>query len=462
LNIPRHAPRSAPAVRDRRALVLAPPRRSTAISPALALPYLDAFVLGGGLIAVGQTGGWGIAYGVAAMVGLLSTGTYGNRITPRLSTDLPRLLAALAVPLLALTPFLRAAGLSAFVRDIPIVAVAVVTNRALVYATNRRWRRLGRLVDRTLIVGAGEIGVRTASILREHPELGLVPIGFVDHMSGADLTLPIVGGMNDLDYIIRSHGVDRIIIAFGKIREPEMIPVLRTCDRLSVEVHVLPRLFELGVAPETATTDDLWGVQCVRLRRAALRSGAWAVKRVFDVVVSGLLLILSAPVLALAALAVRLSGRGPIFHRQARVGQHGDVFELLKFRTMHVNSDADTTWSVADDERRTAAGKILRRTGLDELPQLINVLRGDMSLVGPRPERPHFVDRFRVAVQRYDDRHRVPAGITGWAQVHGLRGDTSIQERAVFDNHYVEHWSLWTDVLILLRTIPTLLRGDGR
>ena len=173
------------------------------------------------------------------------------------------------------------------------------------------------------------------------------------------------------------------------------------------------------------------------------------------------MLAIAAPLMGVCALAVRMSGPGPVFFRQKRIGQRGEVFELLKFRTMAENEDSDTTWNVGGDGRRTPVGSLMRRLSLDELPQLINVLRGEMSLVGPRPERPFFVDKFRVAVQGYDDRHRVPAGLTGWAQVHGLRGDTSIPERALFDNHYVEHWSLWRDVVIMFRTVGSVLSGDG-
>jgi lipopolysaccharide/colanic/teichoic acid biosynthesis glycosyltransferase len=178
-------------------------------------------------------------------------------------------------------------------------------------------------------------------------------------------------------------------------------------------------------------------------------------------VMASLLLLVTAPLLGACAIAVKLSGPGPIFFRQKRIGQRGEVFELLKFRTMPENSDSETTWNVSEDERMTTAGVWMRRASLDELPQLINVLRGEMSLVGPRPERPYFVDQFRVAVPGYDDRHRVPAGMTGWAQVHGLRGDTSIPARARFDNHYVEHWSLWRDLVILVRTVGAVFSGSG-
>ena len=161
--------------------------------------------------------------------------------------------------------------------------------------------------------------------------------------------------------------------------------------------------------------------------------------------------------MACIALAVRLSSPGPILFRQKRVGQHGELFEMLKFRTLLVNDDSDTTWSVADDDRRTLIGRVLRHTHLDELPQLLNVLSGDMTLVGPRPERPQFVDRFSAETPRYADRHRVPPGVTGWSQVHGLTGDTSIDDRARFDNRFIEDWSLWQEFVILLRTFRRFL-----
>jgi lipopolysaccharide/colanic/teichoic acid biosynthesis glycosyltransferase len=173
------------------------------------------------------------------------------------------------------------------------------------------------------------------------------------------------------------------------------------------------------------------------------------------------LLVLTAPLLVVAAIAVVATSPGPVLFRQMRVGQRNQLFELLKLRTLHVNDDGDTTWTTDGDRRITRVGGFLRRTCIDELPQLINVLRGQMSLVGPRPERPHFASGFCDEIQGYGDRQRVPAGLTGWAQVHGLRGDTSITERAHFDNHYVEHWSLWQDTVIVARTIGAVFRGGG-
>jgi lipopolysaccharide/colanic/teichoic acid biosynthesis glycosyltransferase len=182
-------------------------------------------------------------------------------------------------------------------------------------------------------------------------------------------------------------------------------------------------------------------------------------KRVLDVVVSGTILFLGAPVLAAVALAVKLSSPGPILFRQKRIGQDGREIEVLKFRTLRHNDQSDTQWSVIGDARLTSIGRFLRRSSLDELPQLWSVLRGEMSLVGPRPERPFFVRRFSADVTGYEDRHRLPVGLTGWAQVHGLRGDTSIAERARFDNHYIEHWSLWRDLVILGRTATEVVRS---
>jgi len=209
--------------------------------------------------------------------------------------------------------------------------------------------------------------------------------------------------------------------------------------------------------------DTVWGVPLVRLRRAPYRSPVWRVKRVFDLCVSGLALVLLLPVLCFVAVAVRLDGGPGIFFRQERIGVDGHRFQVVKFRTLRPldETESATHWNVALDARLSRTGRLLRKTSFDELPQLVNVLRGDMSLVGPRPERPYFVDQFRTAHPSYEARHRVPSGLTGWAQVHGLRGDTSISDRARFDNYYIENWSLWLDVKIILRTLGAVIRGAG-
>ncbi len=240
-----------------------------------------------------------------------------------------------------------------------------------------------------------------------------------------------------------------------------MVTLIRTCDRHKCELFVVPRLFELHQVAHDMET--VWGLPLVRLRRATYRSPAWRVKRIVDLVFSGAALVFLAPVLAGVAAVVRLDGGPGIIFRQERVGVDGRHFQVMKFRTLRPADDAESAmnWNVALDSRLSGVGRFLRKTSLDELPQLVNVLRGDMSLVGPRPERPYFVDQFRTAYSSYEARHRVPSGLTGWAQVHGLRGDTSISDRARFDNYYIENWSLWLDVKIIARTLSAVVRGAG-
>ncbi len=433
---------------------------------AALIPGIDALSLIGGVSLMRQLDRLGLAYAVLTFLVLMATGSHRARINPLVGDDVPSLLGRLAIPVVVIAPFLGPdVYLAHFVRMSPVVIGFVLFGRMISYKLVREARAIGLVHEPTLIVGAGSLGVKAATTLQDHPEFGLVPIGFLDSFDDAGLPLPILGEVDELDSVVRQFSVSRVIVAFGAAREPQMVPIIRACDRLPVEVHVMPRFFELGVAREGPFTDDLWGIPLVRLRRSALRTAAWRTKRAFDLIFGSILLVLSAPIFAAVAAAVRFSSPGPIFFRQRRMGQRGEVFEMLKFRTLQVNDDADTTWNVAQDERRTKVGRLIRKLSIDELPQLLNVLKGEMSLVGPRPERPYFVDQFRVAVPGYDDRHRVPAGMTGWAQVHGLRGDTSIKDRAVFDNHYVENWSLWRDLVILIRTVGTAVdigMAEGR
>jgi exopolysaccharide biosynthesis polyprenyl glycosylphosphotransferase len=241
------------------------------------------------------------------------------------------------------------------------------------------------------------------------------------------------------------------------------VDIIRTCDRLDCELFIVPRLFELHHR-SGRDLEVVWGMPLTRLRRAPFRRVSWRLKRVVDVVVSAAALVVTAPLLAVIALLVRREGGPGVIFRQERVGVDERPFTLLKFRSMRPVDEGEsaTRWSIAEDDRVGPVGRFLRRTSLDELPQLWNVLRGDMSIVGPRPERPHFVNEFASTTPRYLARHRVPCGMTGWAQVHGLRGDTSIADRARFDNYYIEHWSLWLDLKIVVRTVTAVLAGEGR
>jgi exopolysaccharide biosynthesis polyprenyl glycosylphosphotransferase len=314
-----------------------------------------------------------------------------------------------------------------------------------------RWRRGLDLVP-TIVVGAGPIGQAIARNLLERPEYGLRPMGFVDRVSVDErLPAPVLGPPEELNDLLRATQARCTILAFGPSKEGDLIDVVRACDVPWTRFFVLPRFFELGLHVPAAAA-DVRGFPLVPLRTAPRK---WHLKRAFDVVVGGLMLAFSAPILGLCALAVKASGPGPVLFRQMRVGLGGQHFEMLKFRTMHPGDD-DTRWGT-DDTRVTSVGRILRPTHLDELPQLINVLRGEMSLVGPRPELPCHVEEFVQLIPGYRDRHRLPVGLTGLAQVNGLWGDSSIADRARFDNRYIEHWSFGRDLSILVRTLPTLL-----
>jgi exopolysaccharide biosynthesis polyprenyl glycosylphosphotransferase len=431
---------------------------------ALIVPAVDGATLLAAVAVFGRGDGLGVVYGVTALLAL-ATGTRRVRINPTLGHDIPTLLGRLAVAFLLVTgPALllgraSAASLTDLARAAAGAIVLVPVGRGVAYAALRCARARGRLRQRALIVGAGEAGNQVARILQQHREYGLVPVGFVDSLAGSGLSMPLLGDARTLLQTVEHNQVTTVIIAFGVASEGELDDAVRVCDSLPVEVYVIPRFFELGVVPDGPLVEDVWGIPLIWLRRPARRRSARLTKRAFDLVVASVGLLLSAPVFLAAAVAVRCSSPGPVFFRQLRIGKDGRPFELLKFRTMQVNSDSDTTWSVEGDARVTTVGGLLRRTYLDELPQLLNVLWGEMSLIGPRPERPHFARRFARQVPRYSDRHRVPGGITGLAQVHGLRGDTPIPERARFDNHYIEHWSLWRDVVIVARTVANLLLG---
>jgi exopolysaccharide biosynthesis polyprenyl glycosylphosphotransferase len=402
---------------------------------------------------------WGVpAFVVGTVFALAASGQYRVRLTLGLG-DGGRVVGAVAAA------FVTVAVVGGF-GPTPIDALALVPagagflvlDRLMLQTAVRHLRVRGLLLDPTLVVGAGDIAVRLAETLAEHPEFGLVPVGFVDDIDSQEhLPFPVLGRAGDLADILARHRVRRVVIAFGVARESAMVEVVRACEDASVEIHVLPRFFELGFSPRGRDVDLVLGYPLVRLPRNVLQARGRLAKRVLDVVVAALLLALASPVFAALALAVKLTSPGPVFFRQLRVGERSSEVEILKFRSMRINTDSDTTWSVDCDSRVTPLGRFIRSTSLDELPQLWNVLRGDMSLVGPRPERPVFVDQFGLTVRAYDQRHRVPVGLTGLSQVNGLRGDTSIDERARLDNHYIENWSLRLDLAILIRTVPTMV-----
>lgn len=319
------------------------------------------------------------------------------------------------------------------------------------------FRRRGHLQTSTLIVGTGEVGVSLAESLLAHPHFGLRPVGYVDHREPrTSSTIPLLGPPQDLPTILLRLGVRHVILAYGSANEADLVPVLRDLSSLPHQVTVLslPRLYELAEPRD----GDVWGYPLVPIHIHDASARPWHLKRAFDFGVAALLLTAAAPVMLALTFLIRLESPGPVLFSQTRIGQWGRPFKILKFRSMRDGSAASESWTAPED-LITRVGKVMRPTHLDELPQLINVLRGEMSIVGPRPERPEYVSEFEVSIPRYEDRHRVPVGITGWAQVNGLWGDTSMDDRARFDNRYIERWTLALDARILLRTIATLAGG---
>jgi exopolysaccharide biosynthesis polyprenyl glycosylphosphotransferase len=436
-----------------------------------------------GLIAMGDV--WAVAvaaliarpgasaaagYGGALAVVLVAARAYrpGMNLQALMETPAHVARAAIALLLLGLVAVVVSGSTEGVDRSADLVVMAAITavllpvGRAATY-TSVRWLRRRRVVrDPVLVVGADEVGRAVARTLDINGEHGLRPVGFVDDVDPAGAPAPLLGELGSLEHVLVEQDVRRIIVAFGDHREGDLVRVLRTALRRDVDVYVVPRLHAMALDAPAWRVEMIACTPLHRLRPAAPNLRAWRAKRVFDVVVAGTVLVLLSPFLAALAVAVKVTDPGPVLFRQRRIGQHGRTFELLKFRSLRVNDDADVRWSVVGDERQTPLGRWMRRFSVDELPQLWNVVRGDMSLIGPRPERPHFVREFTAAVDGYEDRHRLPVGLTGWAQINGLRGDTSIEDRARYDNHYIDHWSLLRDLAILGATVAAVLRDARR
>jgi exopolysaccharide biosynthesis polyprenyl glycosylphosphotransferase len=318
--------------------------------------------------------------------------------------------------------------------------------------------------DRVLIIGAGEIGQMLMHKIKQNPGMGLQIVGLVD--SGRDerrtrsLDAPILGTLADIPRVIDKYEIDEVLVGLPESSHQELVNIIALCEREKVGIRVFPDVFQI-MASEV-TIGDLGGLPLLTVRDVALQGWKLTLKRGLDVVGSALGIVLLSPFMLLAALLVKLDSPGPVFYTQERMGLDARPFKIIKFRTMLPDAETEGPgWTTPDDPRKTRLGAFLRRFNVDELPQLINVFVGDMSLVGPRPERPVYVEQFRQSIPRYMDRHREKAGLTGWAQVNGLRGDTSIVERTKYDLWYIENWSIWLDIKIILRTIFQTILGEG-
>jgi exopolysaccharide biosynthesis polyprenyl glycosylphosphotransferase len=434
--------------------------------------------------------GWSMVLAAAAIfAGYVTAGLYRADAPTRPGGELLHVLSVLALVMMGLAAAELAWGEqeigSTAIRFWLLAATMTATGRVVVNGAHATARRGSATAARnTLIVGAGRVGHLAARRLLDDPALGLRPIGFLDReplaaQSGlrGEPTLPVLGASYDLEDVVRAHDVDTVLVAFSTAPAHVVLGLVRRCWALGVSVMIVPRLFE--VEGRRARTQHLGALPVVALAPADPRGWRFELKYAIDRVGAAAALLLLAPILTVVTVAILVTSGRPILFRQKRVGRDGHAFEILKFRTMsgspEVAGERDASWASAvlggspdtatggapAENRLTKLGGILRALSIDELPQFWNVLRGDMSLVGPRPERVHYVELFEHAIYRYPDRHRVKSGLTGWAQVNGLRGETSLEDRIEWDNFYIENWTPWLDVKILLKTLPALLAGRG-
>ena len=416
---------------------------------------------------------WLVAYAGLVLLLLHLRGMYAWRLKVSALDDVRAIVATTALASMGLLSLriLLPGGIddlaSQSLRLLVFSAVYLVAGRTALDWAQVNARRDGELAKPTLIVGAGRIGRLTARRLLDHPELGLRPVGFIDKepLDEPGLPVPVLGASWDLERLIEQHGVEHVVVTFSTAPNEVLLREARRCEELGIAVSLVPRLFER--VTERLSVEHIGGLPLLSTRRTDPKGWQFAVKYAADRIVAAALLLLALPVFLFLALGTLISVGRPIFFRQPRYGRDGREFEMLKFRSMRASAEPvlvpdlppDTApGGVEGDDRRTRFGTFLRRTSLDELPQLLNVLNGDMSLIGPRPERPDFARLFEGNVYRYADRHRVKSGITGWAQVHGLRGKTSLSDRVEWDNYYIENWSLWLDVKILLMTLWAVRR----
>ena len=398
----------------------------------------------------------GAVYTAAQLFTYAAFSLYQSFRAKRLRVELVRLWEATLLDAVILQSLLfmswgvhysRGLLLIAFALSVGVLSVKrIILRKAL-----RRYRMAGHNLKHVLILGSGTLAQKYLREIEGDRALGYDAIGYVSDSEGLE-ELRWLGGFEKLEDLLEKTRPDEVVAAL----EPEDVPrtprIITACDSAGVRLSFIP--FFAGYVPSTPQLDDLNGIPLMNIRHIPLDNWTNAfLKRAMDIVVSALALLLLSPVMALCAIGVKLSSPGPVIFRQERVGRGQERFWMYKFRSMRVNSQENTAWSTREDDRRTRFGAFMRKCSLDELPQLWNVLKGDMSLVGPRPELPYFVEQFRDEVPLYMVKHQVRPGITGWAQVHDLRGDTSIQARVDHDIYYIEHWSFWFDVQILLTTL---------
>jgi len=338
-----------------------------------------------------------------------------------------------------------------------LAVVMLVVERLLLREVLGLFRARGYNQRHVLIIGSGDLAQSVARKIAEHPGLGFTIRGFLaeraEEIGRAIDGARVIGSYADVQAILEQNGIDQVLIALPLESIGYLEEILKRIGPSMVDIKVIPDIYKF--ISLRGGIEDFDGMPVISLLDTPLRGWNDVLKRCVDIVLAATLIALMSPLFVLIAVAIKLASRGPVFYRQERMSLDGRTFLVWKFRTMRVDAEAETgaVWASPVDPRRTTLGSWLRRTSLDELPQLFNVLRGEMSLVGPRPERPVFIVQFRQKIPNYMLRHKVRAGMTGWAQVHGLRGNTSVEQRIRYDLYYIENWSLLLDFKILLLTL---------
>lgn len=328
--------------------------------------------------------------------------------------------------------------------------------RLLLRKLLRRMRAKGYNLKHLLLVGWNEVSAEFYDKVMSNRNLGYDFMGYLSHskVSTAGRKIAYAGGFGSLPKLLEEKGIDEVIISLDYNEFSELETIIEACEKAGVKSNLLP--FYTKYLPTKPYIDEVEGMPLINIRKVPLDNMINSFcKRLFDIIVSAIALILFSPLLLIASIGVKITSPGPIVYKQERIGRNKHSFEMYKFRSMKTDDGKSdmTTWGTKNDDRRTKFGSFIRKCSIDELPQLVNVLKGDMSLVGPRPERPFFVDKFREEIPLYMLKHLVRPGITGWAQVNGWRGDTSIEERIRCDIHYIENWTFLLDIKILFLTV---------
>ena len=398
-----------------------------------------------------------VAYSLVLFFLLSVFGFYNTTRTRKVIWKIRAIFLAVTVSTLIATTFFFLFRLIDFSRGVIlvfyVVTILLLTAKyTLMRLVLNRFRGKGYNLKHVVVIGTGKLAQQYRDDIAAEAELGFHIMGFVGNENNLRQEENWLGSFRELDSVLSSPDIAEAIIALDPEEYSKLWQIIPDCERNGIKYSVIP--FYNDIIPANPVIETIGRSKLINMRTNRLENLGWAIlKRGIDLIISILALILLSPLMVIIAVAVKLSGPGPVLFRQERIGYMRKSFEMLKFRSMQVNAEEDTGWSKDSDPRRTKIGSLLRKTSLDELPQLFNVLKGDMSLIGPRPELPHFVEQFRKTIPYYMVKHQVKPGMTGWAQVNGYRGDTSIEKRVELDLWYIEHWSLWLDVKILFRTL---------